>query len=352
MTNASVSEAEIPSHHDRTRFEVKAALSKFRKTSNWRSALQLALTLSLFGGMWVLMWYSLSVSYWLTALLALPTAGFAVRIFIFQHDCGHGSFFSAARANHIVGTLLGALTMTPYACWRRQHAMHHASNGQLDHRGIGDINTLTVTEYKSLSRWKRLKYRMYRNPLVLFGVGPIFHFGILQRFTWSLPGEWKRERRSVHVTNLMIGSALVFFIWLVGAVTFVKIYLPVMAISATLGVWLFYIQHQFDPAHWRRDDDWDYYTAAIEGSSYLDLPWALHWMTGFIGYHHVHHLDSRIPNYALARSANAHPSLNRATRITLWSSFKCVNLKLWDEQAQRLVSFGEVRRRARSSRQA
>jgi omega-6 fatty acid desaturase (delta-12 desaturase) len=163
---------------------------------------------------------------------------------------------------------------------------------------------------------------LYRNPLVLFGIGPIFHFTILQRFTFQLPADWKRERRSVHLTNALVVGAVALFVWLVGPAAFIKIHLPVMAISASLGVWLFYVQHQFDPAHWRRDEEWDYYTAAIEGSSYLDLPWILHWITGYIGYHHVHHLDSRIPNYALARSAHAHPSLNRATRVTIWSSLR------------------------------
>lgn len=309
--------------------------------------MQLIVTLTLFGGGWVLMWLSLSVSYWLTLLLAVPTAGMAVRVFILQHDCGHGSFFTAARANHIVGTLLGALTLTPYDCWRRQHAIHHASNGQLDHRGIGDVDTWTVDEYRAASGWRRLGYRLYRNPLVLFGIGPIVHFGVLQRFTRTLPGDWTLERRSVHVTNLLVAGGIALCVWLVGPLAFLKIHLPVMAIAASLGAWLFYVQHQFDPAHWRRDEEWDYYTAAIEGSSYLDLPWVLHWVTGYIGYHHVHHLDSRIPNYALARSAKAHPSLNRATRVTLWSSVRYINLKLWDERAQQLISFGEARRRYR-----
>ena len=327
--------------------EIKRALARFRGARNLASSWQLGFTLALFVGSWVAMWYSLSISYWLTALLALPTAGMAVRLFIVQHDCGHGSFFSAERANHIVGTMLSALTLTPYQCWRRQHAMHHASNGQLDHRGVGDIDTMTVEEYQSASRWRRLCYRIYRNPFVLFVVGPIFHFGIVQRLTYWLPNDWKKERRSVHLTNVMVVSVLAFLIWLVGPMAFLKVHLPVMVISASLGVWLFYVQHQFEEAHWRRDKDWDYYTAAIEGSSYLDLPWILHWITGYIGYHHVHHLDSRIPNYALARSANAHPSLNRATRITIWQSLRCMHLKLWDERAGQLISFREARRRYR-----
>ncbi len=328
--------------------EVREALRGFRGPDNLTSAVQLVLTLILFAGMWMLMRYSLSGSSWVTALLALPTAGLAVRLFIFQHDCGHGSFFSSARANKIVGTFLGALTLTPYQCWRRQHATHHASNSQLDHRGVGDIDTLTVDEYNAASPWRRFKYRLFRNPFVLFGIGPIFHFAILQRFTYSLPKSWVNERRSVHLTNALILGIFGLVAWLVGPASLLKIHLPVMALSASIGVFLFYVQHQFDPAHWRRDEDWDYYTAAIEGSSFLDLPWPLRWFTANIGYHHIHHLDSRIPYYSLPRCANAHPDLKLAKRETLWSSLRCVNLKLWDEQAERLVSFGEARRRTQA----
>ena len=196
--------------------EVREALRGFRGADDMTSATQLILTLLLFVGMWLIMWYSLSGSYLWTALLTIPTAGLAVRLFIFQHDCGHGSFFSSARANKIVGTLLGALTMTPYQSWRRQHATHHASNGQLDHRGVGDIKTLTVAEYHALSPWRRFKYRLFRNPLVLFGIGPIFHFAILQRFTYSLPAGWVKERRSVHLTNAMVVGSLALAAWLVG----------------------------------------------------------------------------------------------------------------------------------------
>jgi len=327
--------------------DVRNALAAYRGPRNGASITQLILTMALFVAGWVAMWFSLSWSYWFTLMLAVPTAGMAVRLFILQHDCGHGSFFSSARANRIVGTTLSAFTLTPYDCWKRQHAIHHANNGHLDHRGIGDVDTWTVDEYRAASPWRRLGYRLYRNPLILFGIGPIVHFGVLQRFTWTLPGDWTIERRSVHLTNFLVVVGIAVCVWLVGPLAFLKIHLPVMVIASSLGAWLFYIQHQFDPAHWRRDEDWDYYTAAIEGSSYLDIPWVLHWVTGYIGYHHVHHLDSRIPNYALARSADAHPSLNRATRITLWSSVRHLNLKLWDERERQLISFGEARRRYR-----
>lgn len=328
--------------------EVREALRVFRGAENLTSTVQLTLTLLLFVGMWLVMWYSLSGPSWLTMLLALPTSGLAVRLFILQHDCGHGALFSSARINNLVGTLLGALTLTPYQCWRRQHATHHASNCQLDHRGVGDIDTMTVAEYNAATPWQRFKYRLYRNPLVLFGIGPIFHFAILQRFTYSLPKSWVKERRSVHLTNVMILALVAGMVWLFGWEALYKIHLPVLALSASIGVFLFYVQHQFDPAHWRRDEDWDYYRAAIEGSSFLDLPWPIRWFTANIGYHHIHHLDSRIPYYALPKCTDVHPDLKLAKRETLWSSLRCVNLKLWDEEAQRLVSFGEARRRTQA----
>jgi len=343
----SVPAIQSPNLPEIDSLDVRNALAAYRGARNAASVLQLVLTLTLFVAGWVLMWLSLSWPYWVTLLLAFPTAGMAVKLFILQHDCGHGSFFTVARANRTVGTLLSAFTLTPYDCWKRQHAIHHANNGHLDHRGIGDVDTWTVDEYRAASTWKRLGYRLYRNPLVLFGVGPIVYFAVLQRFTFTLPGDWAIERRSVHVTNFLIVVAIATCVWLVGPIAFLKIHLPVMVIASSLGAWLFYIQHQFDPAHWRRDHDWDYYTAAIEGSSFLDVPWVLHWVTGYIGYHHVHHLDSRIPNYALPRSADAHPSLNRATRITLWSSVRHLNLKLWDERERQLITFGEARRRYR-----
>jgi omega-6 fatty acid desaturase (delta-12 desaturase) len=330
------------------RSEVKSILTRHRGANVAKSISQLSVTLALFAGMWLLMWFSLAAPYWVTALLALPTAGLAVRLFILQHDCGHGSLFSSVRVNQILGTLLGAITLTPFACWRRQHAIHHASNGQLDHRGVGDIATITLAEYQALSRWKRFRYRLYRHPLVMFGIGPLVYFAVLQRFTIGLPTKWKHERLSVHLTNLMIAGIFLFLAWLVGLPALVKIHLPVSALAASFGVWLFYIQHQFEPTYWEHDTNWDHQQAAIQGSSFLDLPWPLSWLTAGIGYHHIHHLDSRIPNYALARCYRSHPELRLAQRVTLWSSLRCVGLKLWDEQSRQLISFREARQRAQN----
>lgn len=318
-------------------------LAKYRRSRVAVSAFQLGSTLLLFLASWLAMWWSLGYTYWLTLLLAFPTAGFAVRLFILQHDCGHGSFFPSRTANRLVGTILGVMTLTPYLSWRREHAMHHATNGQLDHRGIGDIHTLTVAEYLALSRFRRCLYRLYRHPLVLFGIGPIFHFVVMQRLTRGLPPSWKKERRSVHLTNLALVAMFAGLGWLVGPWALAMIHLPVIALSASAGVWLFYVQHQFNPTYWERDGAWDYHTAAVAGSSYLDLPWPLRWVTANIGFHHIHHLDSRIPNYALPRCYQAHPQLRTAQRLTLRSSLACMRLNLWDEPSQRLVRFSEAK---------
>ncbi len=323
--------------------EIRSVLSQHRGSHLGASLYQLTVTLAMFAGLWVARWWSLDVSYWLTLLLAVPAAGLLMRLFILQHDCGHGSFFASQTANQIVGNALGALTMTPYQCWRRQHAMHHATNCQLDHRGIGDVDTYTVAEYRALSWWGRLKYRVYRNPLVLFVVGPLFYFGLKQRFAFMLPATWKRERRSVYLTNLMLLAIYGLLGWLVGVRALFWVQLPILAMASSLGSWLFYIQHQFEPTYWEHDDEWDHNTAATHGSSFFDLPWPLRWMTANIGFHHIHHLDSRIPNYALPKCHKAHPDLQTAERLTLRTSLRCLNLKLWDEDARRLVSFRDAR---------
>ena len=322
-------------------------LVRYRQPGLGASLFQLLITLGLWAAMWPIMWWSLDVSYWLTLLMTVPAAFFSVRLFILQHDCGHGSFFRSQTANEVVGCVLGTLTMTPYHCWRRQHATHHATTGNLDRRGIGDINTNTVSEYFAMSWWERLKYRMYRHPLVLFGIGPIFHFAIVQRFTFGLPASWRRERLSVHLTNLAIISVMAALVWSLDWRTIALIYLPAMALAASIGVWMFYVQHQFNPTYWRHGQEWNYHTAAVDGSSYYELPWLLRWLTANIGFHHIHHLDSRIPNYRLPGIYREHGELQKADRLSLWSSLRCARLALWDENQRRLVSFREARRSTR-----
>jgi len=304
-----------------------------------RSVWQLSTAAALFVGAWALMYVSLSAGYWLTLLLAVPAAFFLVRLFIIQHDCGHSAFFRSRIAADTVGTIIGVLTLTPYHYWKKTHALHHATSGKLEHRGFGDIDTLTVDEYLSRTRWQRFKYRVYRHPAVLFGVGAIAHFFIRHRIPTIVPKSWRRERRSILWTNVGLAVFVVGMGSLVGFREFAMVQLPVAALSCTIGVWLFYVQHQFDPTYWERDEHWSPAAAALQGSSYYRLPRILQWATGNIGIHHVHHLQPRIPNYHLPRVLNDHPDLSAVPTLTLWGSLRCVRLALWDEQRGRLVSF-------------
>lgn len=339
-------EAGAPEDGETSR-DLRRSLASFRGGRAANSLAQIAITAGLFAIGWLAMWFSLSVGYWLALLIAIPTAGMLMRLFILQHDCGHGAMFNSARANWLAGAPLSALTLTPFQCWRRQHALHHATNGQLDHRGMGDVTMHTIAEYAELSAWDRWLYRVYRHPFILFGIGPILYFGVLQRFPGRVPASWKRERLSIHLTNLLLLFVFCLGAWAVGPLTFFKLHLPVLALAASAGSWLFYVQHQFNPTYWSRDEDWNYHRAALEGSSFLDLPGPLRWLTASIGYHHVHHLDSRIPNYLLAACHTANEELQTAERLTLSGALRCSSLKLWDETAQELVSFRQANQRLR-----
>jgi omega-6 fatty acid desaturase (delta-12 desaturase) len=290
------------------------------------------------------MYLSLSWSYWLTLLLALPTAGLLVRLFIIQHDCGHHSFFQSRRANDLLGAFCGLFTLTPYRLWRRSHSRHHASSGDLSHRGHGDVWVLTVEEYFSRSYLGQLQYRLYRHPLFLFAIGPGFLFVVQNRFTYQVPRAWRRERGSVHITNLGILAALVAAWCTIGLAAFLLVHLPIVLIAASVGSWLFFIQHQYERAYWQPHDRWDFIRAAFEGSSYFRLPRMLQWFTGNIGFHHIHHLESRIPNYNLPACFDAVPELRQVVTLGLLDSIRCTRLKLWDEQLQRMVTFSEAHR--------
>lgn len=316
-----------------------ARLASYREPDLARSVWQLASTAALFMASWALAYWSLGVSYWLTLALAVPTAFMLVRLFIIQHDCGHGSFFRSSRAADAVGSVLGVFTLTPYAYWKRAHGIHHATSGNLDHRGVGDVETLTVDEYLSRTPRQRFAYRVYRNPLVLFVVGAVVHFVIKHRLPAIAPRDWTRERRSILWTNAALASLVGAMVWWIGLEAFLLVHAPVTAISCSVGVWMFYVQHQFEPTYWEHDPDWAYDAAALEGSSYYVLPRILQWLTGNIGLHHVHHLNARIPNYRLQRVIEEHPDLCRVTRITLRESLRCVSLKLWDERQRKLVPF-------------
>ena len=318
-------------------------LLRFREPSRLRSIVELVITFGPLAALWALMWLSYSFGlWWLTLLLAIPAAGFLVRLFMIQHDCGHGAFFRHRLANDWTGRALGVLTFTPYDFWRRTHAIHHASAGNLERRGIGDIDTLTVKEYLALSRWGRLKYRLYRHPVVMFGVGPAYLFIVQHRLPVGLMRNGWTPWLSALGTNAAIALIAGVLIWLIGIGAFTLVHLPIMLLAATMGVWLFYVQHQFEHTIWAHNESWDLHEVALHGSSYYVLPGILRWFTANIGMHHVHHLCSRIPYYRLPRVLREHPELDAISRLTLWDSIKCVRLVLWDESRNKLISFREM----------
>jgi len=288
-----------------------------------------------------LMTWSLDVSYWLTFAIGVAAAGFLIRVFIIFHDCGHGSFFRSQRANHCLGFVTGVLTFTPYHQWRHKHALHHATSGDLDRRGTGDIWTLTVQEYLEAPRWKRLLYRLFRNPFVLFMLVPLYLFLIHQRF--PSPAVGRRERLGVHWTNGVLLLIAVAMSMTVGIKGYLLIQLPVMMITGTVGLWLFYVQHQFEGVYWKRRESWGFAEAALNGSSFYKLPRILQWFSGNIGFHHIHHLSPRIPNYNLERCHQADPLFRSVKPVTMLSSLRSFSYRLWDEQRGRLIGYRELR---------
>ena len=323
--------------HTSTEVVDKDLIKPFARPDWRRSVWQIINSVIPMLGMFIAMYYSLAVSYWLTLLLAVPTAGLFVRIFIIFHDCGHGSFFKSHTANTIVGYITGILTFAPYHDWRFNHARHHATCSDLDRRGTGDVWTLTTGEYDALTPWKKFTYRLYRNPVVMFGLGPVWLFLISHRFS---PGGAKaREKRSVYLTNLGLVVVALTASLLIGFKSYVLIQLPVILLAGTIGIWLFYVQHQYEDVYWNRHDDWDFEAAALEGSSFYKLPAVLQWFTGNIGYHHVHHLNARIPNYNLQRCHEQFDVFQQVKPLTFFSSLKSLRFRLYDEDMHRMVSF-------------
>ena len=324
-------------------------LARYRDPSLPRSLTEIAITALPLIGLWAGMWALMHVSYWLSLILAVPAAGFLVRLFMIQHDCSHGAFFRHRAINDWVGRVIGVATLTPYDYWKRTHAVHHASSGNLDRRGMGDVSTVTVREYLAMNWRERLGYRLYRHPAIMFGLGPAYLFilqhraplGLMRGAGWS---PWV----STMATNAGIAAIVGSLAWLIGIGPFLAIHLPIAVLAASIGVWLFYVQHQFEETAWARDPAWSHPELALHGSSHYDLPLVLRWFTANIGVHHVHHLNSRIPFYRLSEVLRNHPELSEIGRLTLWQSLRCIRFALWDESAKRLVSFGALRRRARA----
>ncbi len=348
----------MPQHHRAisTVQEARAwmqALARYREPSGARSIFEIAVTVVPLVLLWAAILVAVHFGHWYALVLVVPAAGFMVRLFMIQHDCGHGSFFRSQVVNDWVGRVIGVFTLTPYDFWRQTHAAHHAHSGDLELRGMGDIDTFTVNEYLRLPRWRRLCYRIYRNPLFLFVIGPAYLFFLQHRLPVGMMwGKGWKPWVSTMATNAGIALVVGLMIWLIGLQSFLMAYLPILLIAASIGVWLFYVQHQFEDTWWANHENWNHQQAALHGSSYYDLPPVLRWFSANIGVHHVHHLSSRIPFYRLSNVLKDFPELKKVGRITPLESFRTVRLALWDEIERRLISFREFRERYGNAPQA
>ncbi len=331
-----------PSSETRAAKEWVKVLAKYREANTARSSFEVAVTLGVFVLLWALAWWSMSVSYVLTVAISAVNAAFLLRIFTIQHDCGHGSLFSNRFVSDWIGRVFGVLTLTPYDVWRRTHSIHHSSHGHLGRRGIGDVHTMTVAEYKAAGWFERITYRLYRHPAVLFGLGPAYLFFLQNRIPYGLTDN-ARFWVSALGTNVALLAALGVIYWFGGIMPIVLIFLPTTLLAATAGMWLFYVQHQFEDTHWSDEGEWDMHNAALHGSSHYVLPPVLQWLTANIGIHHVHHLYSRIPFYRLPEVLRDHPELATSNRMTIRESLQSARLHLWDEENHRLLAFADVK---------
>jgi acyl-lipid omega-6 desaturase (Delta-12 desaturase) len=318
---------------------LRHVLKGYRTPGLVRSVLEIMVTVMPFAFIWMLMFVAVSAGHWAGLLLAVPAAGFLVRLFMIQHDCSHGSFFRSRRANDWVGRLIGVLTLTPYDFWRHCHLFHHANSGNLDRSAVGGIDTLTVRDFRAMPRGQRLRYRLYRHPLVILGLGPAYLFLLRNRLPIGFMRAGAMPWRSTMGTNAAIAAVVTAMVWWLGAATFLFVQLPITLLAASIGVWLFYVQHQFEATFWEHDEGWTFEEAALRGSSHYELPGVLRWFTANIGVHHVHHLCSRIPFYRLPEVLRDLPELRNVGRLTLRQSLGSVRLALWDEDKRQLVSF-------------
>ena len=316
-------------------------VSKYNFSDPLKSWWQLINSVIPYLALWAAMIWSLHISYWITILLSVFAAGFLVRIFIIFHDCGHGSFFKSQRLNRTVGVILGLMTFTPYHKWHHDHKEHHATVGNLDKRGTGDVKTLTIEEFMKRSKWNQFRYRIYRHPIFLFGIAPFLVFVFQNRLTKKNMN--LKEKWYLHLTNLALVVAILLSMWAIGWKAYLLIQLPVLYIAAIHGLWLFYVQHQYENVVWKRSNEWNYKDIALEGSSYFRLPKILQWFTGNIGFHHIHHLGPRIPNYKLPICYRENPIFQTVQPITFFSSLRSLKLRLWDEKRNKLVGFSAIR---------
>ena len=314
-------------------------VNKFFGANNKRASLELIFTLGTFFMLFFLMIYSLGISYWLTFILLTPTAAMLTRAFTIQHDCGHNSFFSSLKANNRIGSLLGVLTLTPYYYWRKTHRFHHAAAGNLDKRGIGDLDTFTLNEYKSLPFYQQLWYRIYRNPAFMLVVGPIAVFGLKHRLPPDNPFHSVKSWKNIMLTNLGIGVIVVSMVYFLGWEPLLFVYVPVCLLASSIGIALFFIHHQFEDTYWATDGEWSHFNAALQGSSYFEFSKFPSWIISNINLHHIHHLSSRIPFYRLRECLEAIPELRDVPKRTFKDIGNCFKLALWDEDRKRMVSF-------------
>lgn len=321
--------------------EWRKDISPFEKSQIGRSTWQIINTIVPFFALWYIAYLTLSVSFWLSLMPSILAAGFLVRTFIIFHDCCHRSFFKSKLANEILGNITGVMTLCPYMQWKYSHSVHHTTNGNLDKRGTGDIWVMTVEEYLAAPMKTKIAYRIYRNPITLFGIGPVYIFLIDYRF--NRKDAKMNEKLNTYLTNFAIIGAIVAMTLLIGWQAFLLIQVPIFLVSSIAGVWMFYVQHQFEEGYFEEDESWDYVQAAIKGSSFYKLPAFISWMTGDIGYHHVHHLSPRVPNYHLQKAHEKNELLQKAYTITFWESIKTIRFRMWDEEEKKFIGFRELK---------
>ncbi|MFC5471137.1 fatty acid desaturase [Cohnella suwonensis] len=321
--------------------ELKKSAAPYSQTNIRASLRQIANTLLPFVLLWIAAYASLSVSYWLTVPIAVAAAGFLIRTFIIFHDCCHQSFFKNRKANDALGNILGIVTHFPYEQWKNAHNIHHSTSGNLDKRGVGDMWVMTVDEYVASPPSRKLAYRLYRNPIVMLGFGPLFLFVVTYRM--NRKGAKKKEKMNTHFTTVAIAAVYALMGWLIGWQSLLLVQGPILLIAGMLGIWLFYVQHQFENSYFEHEEQWDYVNAAVEGSSYYRLPRLLQWITGNIGFHHVHHLSPKVPNYNLEKAHLAIPPLQKATTIDIRTSLRSLRFRLWDENAKTFIGFRDLK---------